>query len=102
MFVVPKSAGAKKENRFSFKISTKTYSVPFVQYLSGEGASYLESLADNPVSEATMLRNMIAIECPEAVDEIKSLANDQVAALSVAWAEASTSSAGESSASEGS
>jgi hypothetical protein len=104
MFVVPKSEGSKKENRFTFKLSErgKTHSVPFLQYIGGEAAEYIESLAVKPVSEATMLRNLIRIECPEAFDEIRKLANDQVAALSVAWAEESEASAGESQASEGS
>lgn len=102
LFVVPKSEGSKKENRFPFKVTSKQYSVPFLQFLGGEAAEYLESLHDKPTSEATMLRNLIKIECPEAYDEIRKLANDQVAALSVAWAEASAASVGESSASEGS
>lgn len=102
--VVPPSEGSKPENRYHFKASdranAKVYSVPFIQYLSGEGNEYLETVAEKPLSEATLLRNMIRIECPEAYDEVRKMSNDQVSWISQEWAKASTASVGESSASD--
>lgn len=102
VFVVPASEGDKPENRFSFKIGRKTYTVPFIQYLSGPGSEYIDSVAVNPVPETTMVRRVLLIECPAAEDEIKSLANDQIMSLFKGWTETSSATVGESSASEGS
>lgn len=102
MFVVPKPEGSKPENRFEFKITRKTYSIPFMQYISTEGSDYVDSLAENPVTEIKMIRGILGIECPEASEELKHLTNDQVLALFTAWNENSTATVGESSASEGS
>lgn len=101
MFVVPKAEGAKKENRFDFKIGTKSYSVPFIQYLGGLASAYAE---DNMAikSEISLMRELMIIECPDAEDAIRALSVDQCKALSDAWNEASTGSAGESSASDNS
>ena len=99
MFVVPASEGSKKENRFEFKIGQKKYSVPFIQFLSGEGAEFLDDQGGR-LTEAVLARRLLVMECPEAGEAVRSLAADQATALSRAWVEASTASAGESLASD--
>lgn len=101
MFVVPKAEGSKKENRFEFKITRKTYSVPFIQYLGGDATEFL-SENGALMGEVALTRKLIAFECPEASEEVRTLSNDQVQALSKAWAEASNATVGESAASDNS
>lgn len=99
MFVVPKAEGSKKENRFDFKIGTKSYSLPFIQYLGGLAAAYAEeNMAIK--SEVSLMRELVIIECPDSEDAVRALSVDQCKALADAWNEASTGSVGESSASD--
>ena len=78
----------------------KTYSVPLLQFLSGAAADVLDDAAEKGWNEAKLIRKLIAVEAPEAIDAVGKLANDQVEAVSAAWAEASTASLGESPASD--
>ncbi|KZM68477.1 hypothetical protein AWN90_11445 [Nocardia terpenica] len=97
MFTVPKSAGSKRQNRFAFRIAEggKVYSVPFLQYLSGRGATFIQSGIESKLDEASLTRGLIALECPEVAEAIEGLSIDQIGALSKAWADASTVSLGE-------
>jgi hypothetical protein len=96
--IVPKSEGSKRPNRFAFRCRDggKVYSVPKPQYLSGDGSDYIESAIADKVDEIRMTRRLLIIECPEAEDEIRRMAGDQIAHLSNQWAEASTATVGES------
>ena len=103
VYNVPKSEGAKKGNRFAFRAvdGGKVFSVPFLQYLSGDGAEFIEtSIEGGRADEARLTRGLIAIECPAAAEAVRKMANDQVIGLSQAWAAASTASLGESEGSE--
>lgn len=104
--VVPPSEGKKPENRYYFKCEERedapVYSVPHVQYLSGVGTDYMEAVTTGQivVGDFASIREMIAIECPEAKDDLKKLSKDQVMWISGEWGKASTASVGESSASD--
>lgn len=99
LFVVPKPEGEKPENQFQFKVSRKAYRVPFIQYLSGDASEFLSEHGAS-MTEVAIMRRLIAIECPDAEEEVRKLSNDQMLALSAAWAEASNGTVGESEASE--
>lgn len=99
VFVVPPSAGSKKENRFSFKLGTKTYSVPKLQYLSGKTAKMLTETTDQ-LTVAEINRRIFISECPSLEEAVYDLADDQVNALADAWVEESAITPGESEASE--
>lgn len=98
VFNVPKAAGDKKENRFAFRAKDggKVYSVPFMQYVSGAGAEFMEDAVEQKLDEVRMTRGLLSIECPQAKDAIRGMAMDQIVSLSRAWAAASTASLGES------
>ncbi|CAM4134503.1 hypothetical protein NONI108955_10960 [Nocardia ninae] len=98
VYTVPKSQGAKRENRFYFRAKDggKVYSVPKLQYLSGDGSDYIEQAIADEVDEIRMTRRLLIVECPAAEQDIRRMAGDQIADLSVAWAEKSTVDMGES------
>ncbi|KAA0021807.1 hypothetical protein [Antrihabitans cavernicola] len=104
VFTVPKSLGSKRVNRFPFRVADggKVFSVPFVQYLSGAGADYLEEAAEKGHDEIRLTRRLVEIESPDASEAVAKMSRDQVKALGEAWAEASTASVGESLASDNS
>jgi hypothetical protein len=100
VFEVPASEGEKKVNRFAFRHKGKVFSVPKLQYLSGEGADYLLLAAKEGYDEPRTTRDLIGIENPAAAEAVRKMANDQVLRTSAAWIEASATSLGESSGSE--
>ncbi|RJO79310.1 hypothetical protein D5S18_02980 [Nocardia panacis] len=104
VFIVPESEGSKKGNRFAFrgKDGGRIYSVPFLQYLSGESAAMVGKAVDENWDEARLTRGLIGVECPAAADAVLKMANDQVISLSRAWTEASSAAVGESVGSENS
>ncbi|WP_431941679.1 hypothetical protein [Nocardia grenadensis] len=101
---VPASAGSKKANRYEFRCKPggTVYSVPKVQYLSGEGSDFIEEAIKADMTEITLTRRLLMIECPEAADEIRAMAGDQIMFISRRWAEASNITPGESEGSENS
>lgn len=92
VYTVPRSKGERPENRFSFRVHEDgpTHSVPHLGYLSGEGVALLEQSIKERFTEATTTRRLVAIELPELADEFNRLAEDQVLAVSTAWAAATT------------
>ncbi|MBF6333445.1 hypothetical protein [Nocardia transvalensis] len=69
--------------------------MPFLQYLSGQGAKFIQAGIESKMDEASLTRGLIAIECPEAAEAVEDLSIDQIGALSKAWADASAVSMGE-------
>ncbi|OZD23816.1 hypothetical protein CH253_08110 [Rhodococcus sp. 06-156-3C] len=107
VYNVPESGAEKKENRFAFRIKDangkgkdKVYSVPKLEFLSGETSEYIADLVGKAYNETTVTRNMLSLENPDCAEAVRKLRKDQVDALSAQWAEASAVTVGESSASE--
>lgn len=101
VFQVPASEGTKRRNQFPFRADGKIFHLPRLQYLTGESSEYLVEAWQQDHSEAVVTRRLIAIECPEAVDAVRKMRDDQVIAIAKAWQENSTASVGESNGSEG-
>lgn len=96
-FSVPESKRSIKQNRFEFKVGTKSYSIPKLNYLPVESMESFEG--DNP----TPIRGLLAAcDNDAAKDALRKLDGEQIEALMNAWQEASGVTVGESSASEGS
>jgi hypothetical protein len=99
---VPAPAGSKRENRYYFRCKDggKVYSVPKLGYISGEGGDFIVNGMEQGFDDFKMTRELLAIECPAAADDIKAMTRDQIAYLSTRWAEVSMITPGESSGSE--
>ncbi|WP_280430037.1 hypothetical protein [Nocardia brasiliensis] len=97
VFTVPPSKASKRENRFPFRTRPggRVYTVPKLQFFSGESAAFIKEQV-NGLSEAQITRELIRIECPDAVADVKQMADDQVIELSGAWVAASGITVGES------
>jgi hypothetical protein len=89
-YEVPKSKAGLKANRFEFKIDGKVYSVPLLKNLPIDAAIKL--------GEGGLANLVAAFGEHEAV--VRTLDEEQLDALTDAWAKASGITLGESSASE--
>jgi hypothetical protein len=105
-FQVPEPGGSKPENRFEFTIKDKTYSIPKLEYLSAEAASFIEDMSMGKISDVGFTEYIRALfvkaEPKLPATALKGLSRDQLTALRDAWYESSKVTAGESSASESS
>ncbi|AXK86596.1 hypothetical protein SAMN05421776_11756 [Nocardia farcinica] len=95
---VPASKASKRENRYSFRLKDggKVYSVPKLQYMSGDGSKFIAEQLGKGLDEVSFTRRLLSIECPEAAAELDSLHADQVLWLSERWTAASAITVGES------
>jgi hypothetical protein len=100
-FQVPTSAGDLPENRFEFSLpkSKKTYSVPKLEFLTGEQMMKVVSV-DKASAAGTLGDSDIAVifELFEDMCDapVRALAMDQLFALYEAWSAASDVTPGES------
>ncbi|QGJ92008.1 tail assembly chaperone [Gordonia phage Keelan] len=100
VFVVPASKSTAAENQFKFKLGTKTFTIPKMQYLPGDAIDFMDQKAKEVALEWLLMRHLFMFLVPKAEDQIRSMSRDQIDALSKAWDDASTADLGESSASE--
>lgn len=97
MYEVPKSKKSLKQNQFEFKLGGKIRRVPLMQYMKPAVAlQFADGM--NEMAAARLLFD--ATDQPELLEEFDDML--QVMEFVQAWQEASTVSAGESSASSSS
>jgi hypothetical protein len=97
MYEVPKSKKSLKQNQFEFKLNGKVHRVPLLQYMRPAVAREFKD-GMNELQAAELLFK--ATGQPDLMDEFDDF--QQVADFVAAWQEASTVTAGESSASSAS
>lgn len=101
VFEIPSPAGDLKENRFEFKLGTKTVSLPKMEFLPPDGEDFIDSAATKPMSNRTYFLGLVEAIDPEIGKALraKRLHRDQIIALHEAWKDSSKVDEGESSAS---
>lgn len=97
MYEVPKSKKSLKQNQFEFKLGGEVYRVPLLQYMK---PSVARKFTDNMNEFDAAALVFEATEQPDLLEKFDDF--EQVAAFVQAWQEASTVTAGESSASSNS
>lgn len=102
-FTVPKSKASIAQNRFSFQIGAKKYSIPLLRYLSGEKIEVISAAEEKGgMAAVAAAYGLFGESGTPAGDAVRQLDQEQLEALTSAYMDASGVSVGESSASTGS